>query len=119
MAIKPQSLANLRPLKPGQSGNPLGRIVTRDGINKRFLNALAADFYEHGKQAIIDAREKDPMGYVKVVAALQPKEIQITRPLEGISDDELSAIAEQLRSGIGAAGLRIGNSAEEITPQAH
>lgn len=117
MAIRPESLANLKPISLGETRNPGGKPVgTRDGINKRFLNRLAADFEEHGKQAIIDARERDPMGYVKVVAALLPKEVVITRPLEGLTDDELAAIAEQLRSGLGAASLRAGDGHAEGAP---
>jgi hypothetical protein len=120
MAIRPESLKNLVPVKPGQVLNPVGKVIgTRDGINKRFLNALAADFDEHGKQAIVACREKDPTAYIKVVAALQPKEFVITRPLEGLSDDELAVIAEQLRSGLGAPGLRAGDRDPQEPETAH
>jgi len=82
---------------------------SRDAINRRFLNALSKDFEVHGETSIREMREKDVVRYVLCVAALLPKEVVITRPLEGLSDDELAAIAEQLRSGLGAASLRLGD----------
>lgn len=64
------------PWKKGQSGNPNGRQTgVRNKINDVFLRALARDFEEHGEAAIVAMREKDPSGYIKVIAALQPKEV--------------------------------------------
>ena len=58
--------------KPGEGGRPKG---TRDKLSRRFIEALAKDFDEHGEGAISAARERDPVGYMKVVAGLLPKEI--------------------------------------------
>ncbi len=52
----------------------------------------------------------DPLGYVRTIAALMPKEVELVRPLEALTDDELSAIAEQLRSALGAGSVRAGDS---------
>lgn len=96
-----KSLANLRPFQPGQSGNPGGMAAgTRNRLNAAFLKAIAEDFQTHGKEAIQAAREKDPMGYVKAMCALQPKQIEQTRPLDDMNDAELLALLEYLRTRI-------------------
>lgn len=102
---------NLKPWPKGVSGNPGG---TAKGLRKTlqgdFLRALAGDFSKHGVEAIRQAREDDPLGYVRTIAALMPKEVELVRPLEALNDDELSAIAEQLRSALGTSGIRAGDS---------
>lgn len=101
--------ANLMPYKPGVSGNPGGKPVgARNKLTAHFLNALSADFEEHGKTAIRDAREADPLGYVKVIGALMPKQIEATNPLDDMPDAELLAAIALIRShltgGTGAGG---------------
>lgn len=90
---------NLIPYKPGESGNPGGKAKgARNRLQGAFLNALADDFDAHGKQAIVDAREKDPVAYVKAVASLMPKQVEQTQPLEDLTDAELTAGIALLRS---------------------
>lgn len=106
-----KSLANLKPIKPGETRNPGGKpTASRNRLTGDFVAKLAADFELHGKKAIVDAREKDPMGYVKTIASLLPKELEITRPLGELSDSELTAIAERLRSGLDLTKDRAGDS---------
>lgn len=92
--------------KPGQSGNPGGKPKgARNRLTVAFLNALADDFEAHGKQAIIDARLEDPMGYVKAIGALMPKQVEQTQPLDDLTDAELVAGIALLRSRLaGGAG---------------
>jgi hypothetical protein len=109
------SLKNLKPFPKGVSGNPGG---TPKGLRKTlqgdFLRSLAKDFSEHGAEAIRQAREDNPLGYVRTIAALMPKEVELVRPLEALSDDELSAIAEQLRSALGTGSVREGDRAPRL-----
>jgi hypothetical protein len=105
-------LDNLKPFQPGQSGNPGGKPAgARNRLTAHFLNALADDFEAHGKQAIIDARTADPMGYVKTVGALMPKQIEQTQPLDELTDAELVAGIALLR------GRLANGSGEGIQPQ--
>jgi hypothetical protein len=73
-------------------------------LGTQFLEALEADFNQHGAQAIAHVREKKPEVYMRVVADLLPKEASLkvgTDPLEEITDDELAVIAEQLLAQYG------------------
>ena len=73
-----KKLRNLKPFKPGQSGNPKGRPKgARNRLGTHFLEALEADFNKFGPQAIALVREKKPEVYIKVVADLLPKEANI------------------------------------------
>jgi Family of unknown function (DUF5681) len=102
----PKQHPNLtEPWKPGQSGNPKGRPKgARNRLGTQFLEALEADFNQHGAQAIALVREKKPEVYMRVVADLLPKEASLkvgTDPLEEITDDELAFIVEQLLAQYG------------------
>ncbi len=60
---------------PGYAPNPAGRTPgSRNRLSEAFIAALCADFEQHGAEAIQEMRLTDPSGYVRVVAALQPKQ---------------------------------------------
>lgn len=89
---KHKGTENLIPWKPGQSGNPGGKPTNaRNALNAKFLKELSAEFEQHGKEAIRAVREKDPSTFIKVLAALQPKEVDIRRPMDDLSDEALDA----------------------------
>jgi len=92
----------------GQSGNPGGKPkAARNRLQGAFLNSLADDFDAHGKKAIIDAREKDPVAYIKAVASLMPKQVEQSQPLDDLTDAELTAGIALLRSRL-SGGAREG-----------
>lgn len=85
--------------KPGESGNPSGRTKgTRNKLETRFLEDLLKDWEAFGEQALAAAREKDPVGYVKVAASLMPKKVDPEAGLEGITRDELRLAITALQS---------------------
>lgn len=87
--------------KPGQSGNPKGPPVGyRRKFENRFIKDMHDDWLEHGIQAIVEARTQDPVGYLKVVASLMPKQQEET--FEGLSRDELRAAIESVRALLAA-----------------
>lgn len=102
--------------KPGQSGNPNGRPRGgRNRLSEDFVQALYDDFKVHGRGAIVAVRERDPSTYVKVIAQLLPKEVTPTRPLEGMSDDELIEAINILQAQV--RGVII--EGETVEPCAH
>ena len=65
------------PWEKGQSGNPKGSTheqQVRARLAKAFHSKMLADFEKHGIAAIEKARNKDPVGYINVIARLMPKE---------------------------------------------
>jgi len=82
--------------KPGQSGNPAGRKPgSRNKLNEDFLADLHEAWGQRGKTALAEA---SPDVLIKVVAGLLPKQVEVTRPLESMTDEELAAAAEYLKA---------------------
>src|SRR4026207_505117 len=64
--------------KPGQSGNPAGRPKgSRNRVSEKLLEALAIDFENHGREVIETVRAERPADYLKIVASLVPKQMEI------------------------------------------
>jgi hypothetical protein len=106
------TLANLKPFQPGQSGNPGGKPRhARNRLTNGFLTRLADDFEKNGAEAIVAAREKDPVGYIKAIASLMPKQVEQSQPLDDLTDAELVAGIALLRSRLtGSAGAGAGEA---------
>ena len=77
--------------KPGQSGNYKGRTRgARSKLGEQFLDALQQDFDKHGVEAIEKVREDKPEIYLKVIASILPKELNVSaNELDHLSDEEL------------------------------
>jgi len=104
--MHPNSLANLRaPWKQGDVPNPNGRPKgSRNVLVEDFVAALQKDFVEHGEQAIAEVREKATSTYLRIVASLVPKDINLTNKdsafdklLASIPDGELAGFVEGVR----------------------
>ena len=101
--------------KQGMSGNPHGnRHHTRHLLNQRFLQALLLDFEAHGREAIEECRKQSPLGYVKVLGHLVPREAKIehSQSLKSMSDQELDAAIEYVRGMLAARAGEIEGTAE-------
>lgn len=118
-------MANPNPLPPpahaqfkaGESGNPGGKPKhSRNRLQGAFLLRLADDFDKHGKRAIALARRKDPVGYIKAIASLMPKQVEQSQPLDDLTDAELTAGIALLRSRLsGGTGAGTHTPAESET----
>jgi Family of unknown function (DUF5681) len=99
----------------GHVGNPQGRPRgSRNKLGECFLHELYADWIEHGKDAIRKVREEMPHVYLKVVASLLPKQLEIREnAFDGVSDDELDAIIAYARNALKVAGEDVSAGEEE------
>lgn len=73
--------------KAGNPGRPKG---SRNKLGEAFLEALHADFTEHGVVAIQTVRAEKPDQYLKVIASILPKELNVNvNDTDVMTDDEL------------------------------
>lgn len=116
--------ANLKPFQPGQSGNPKGRAPgSRNKLGEDFIEALHADFKTHGPAVIAKVRDEKPDQYLKVIASIVPKDLNVNvNNFDGMSDDELR---HELRDLAGLLAAFVGDAASESdsegtgAPQTH
>ena len=77
LQVKPKGNEATR-FKPGQSGNPAGRAKgSRNKLSEHFVSTLSRDFEKHGEKVISEVRAEDPVAYLKVVASLVPKDVNL------------------------------------------
>lgn len=81
-----------RPFKVGESGNPNGRRPgSRNRLTTMVIDAISADFNEHGADVIARVRCGDPVTYLKFIGALVPRESVLQREHEfDIDFDKIS-----------------------------
>jgi hypothetical protein len=79
--------------QPGNPGRPRG---SRNKLGEAFIAALAEDFEKHGAAVIERVRQERPADYIKVVASLLPKDLNLNvTKLDDLTDEQL---LERLRS---------------------
>lgn len=78
---------------PGQSGNPAGRPKgARSKLSEAFLDDLLVAWESQGPVVIQRVIEKRPQDFLKVVASLMPKDLNLNVDrLEGMTDEQLIA----------------------------
>lgn len=95
-------------------GRPKG---SRARLSEKFFAALHDDFEENGVAAIARMRFHDPSTYISVIAKLMPQKLEITTPLDGMSDDQLAHMLEIAESLAAAhAGQVIEGQMRNVTP---
>lgn len=81
--------------QPGNPGRPKG---ARNKLGEAFLEAMYADFTNHGVAAIVKVRDEKPDQYLKVVASILPKEIEAGEKLGNILEDILARVDGRTRT---------------------
>jgi hypothetical protein len=82
---------NLIPFKPGQSGNPKGRTKgARNKLGEAFIEDLLEDWQLHGASAIAAVRGTKPDQYLRVIASILPRELNVrTNELDELTDEQV------------------------------
>lgn len=103
--------------KPGNPGRPKG---ARNKLGEAFIEALHDDFMQHGIAAIQTVRDEKPDQYLKVIASLLPKDINlnVNDGQADLTDDELieriraltETIAPFLHGGTGDVDGAVGET---------
>ena len=92
------------PFQPGNTfgkGRPKG---ARNKLGEAFIADLYADWEKHGASVLDAVRESRPDAYMKVIASILPKQVEVREaPLDEIPDDDL-ALAIAAISAARAAG---------------
>jgi hypothetical protein len=92
----------------GNGGRPKG---SRNKLGEAFIEALQASFEQHGPETIETVRTEKPDQYLKVIASLLPKDVNLTVSDEReLTDEQLiervrtltASIAPLLAGGVGA-----------------
>ena len=91
------SASNPAPYMPNAAGkNGSARVK----LQRKYMDALLADFEQHGEAAVKIFRMEDPSGYVRCIASLMPKELQVETFMSDTTDEQLDAMIEALRSQV-------------------
>ena len=97
--------------KPGNPGGPGRPIGSRTKLNELALALLHKDFAEHGEEVIAEVRRRKPEVYLASVVSLLPKQAQkLESPFDGISDEELAVLAQNLKIIVTAVRAWTGTS---------
>lgn len=104
--------------QPGNKASPGRPKGARSRLQESFLAALADDFTEHGVAAIQAMRTEKPGDYIKTVASLMPKQLELDRPLQDLTDDDLAIGIHALQAYIAANGLSEGTGAKAVMDEA-
>jgi len=81
-------------------GRPKG---SRNKLGEEFLAALHDDFAAHGRTAIERVREEKPADYMKVIASILPKDLNLNlNPAGELTDEELRDRIRTLSEQLGA-----------------
>jgi hypothetical protein len=99
--------------KVGNPGRPKG---SRNKLGEAFLADMLSNWEEHGRETIEQVRVEKPDQYLKVVASILPKELNIQiNELDELNDEQLYRQFASITAQLAAAGIDLGARDTEAT----
>lgn len=84
--------------KAGNPGRPKG---SRNKLGEQFIEDLYADWQAHGVDTLARVRDEKPDQYLKVVASILPKDLNVNiNHMDDLTDDQLVQRIRSLDSAI-------------------
>ena len=96
-SVRAHARGTLPQRRQRQYGRPPARCA---GVfSEQMIHDFARDWHEHGPSVLVAVRKENPAAYLTVAAKFLPKELllQLERPVEQLSDADLSAAAKAER----------------------
>jgi hypothetical protein len=92
--INARSISNLRPpWQPGTSGNPGGKPTgARNKVTANFLRDLVDLWERRGKEILDKAADKDPVGVMRAILQLIPKQVEATGLFDDMGSDRMQKL---------------------------
>jgi len=88
----------------------------KNRLSHKFLEDLEAEWERSGPDALKIMAKEDPSGFVKVVAALLPKEFSLEdNRLKELDDQELEVLINEMRAKLRTAFVKETEEAESPT----
>ena len=86
-------MSNKKLFQSGNDGHGGGRRAgARNKLQTKLLEALAADFEEHGEGVIRICRVEKPVEYLKVIVSVLPRELIVEQSnLAELTDEQVAA----------------------------
>lgn len=108
--------------KPGQSGNPKGRPRgSRAKLAEDFVGDCYQSWQQHGAAVLERMVQEQPAVYLKVIAGILPKDVNINvQSLDDLSDDQLMRklqVLTEMAKPLLAKLNSIETTAVDVTPQ--
>jgi hypothetical protein len=101
---------------PGHAGIGGRRKGSRNKLGEAFIADFYADWQQHGRQVIETCRINKPEAYLKVVASLLPKQLEVKEGLfDGVTDEQLEAMIAAAQDALDVSEA----NGDEAAPMAH
>jgi hypothetical protein len=107
-----EAYPNLKPWKPGQSGNLNGRPVgSRTAFSAGFTRDLAEVWATHGKETMIKTAQTQPSVFFATCARLLPNDVRVTveQVLPGLTPEDwtiMRSVVDAVKQALPDAGKR-------------
>lgn len=99
---------------PVSPGRPKG---ARNKLGEAFLQDMLADWQEHGVATIATVREEKPDQYLKVVASILPKEMNLrVGEFDDLTDEQLARQLASIATQLARAGVDLGEGVGSPPP---